>query len=76
MHQVLIGPRPANASEAVRAFMEKVVAKNHGELEFHQAVWEVVESVMPVVLANPAYRKARLLERMVEPERVIMFRVP
>jgi glutamate dehydrogenase (NADP+) len=76
MHQVLIGAPPANASEAVRAFMEKVVAKNHGELEFHQAVWEVVESVMPVVLANPAYQKARLLERMVEPERVIMFRVP
>lgn len=76
MHQVLIDTPPANTAEAVRAFMEKVVAKNHGELEFHQAVWEVVESVMPVVLANPAYRKARLLERMVEPERVIMFRVP
>jgi len=76
MHQVVIDTPPANASEAVRAFMEKVVAKNHGELEFHQAVWEVVESVMPVVLANPAYRKARLLERMVEPERVILFRVP
>jgi glutamate dehydrogenase/leucine dehydrogenase len=56
--------------------MENVVAKNHGELEFHQAVWEVVESVMPLVQATPAYRKAKILERMVEPERVILFRVP
>jgi glutamate dehydrogenase/leucine dehydrogenase len=76
MHQTSTDTTPTNASEAVRAFMERVVAKNHGELEFHQAVWEVVESVMPTVLANPAYRKARILERMVEPERVIMFRVP
>ncbi len=62
-------------SNLVREFMDQVVSKNYGELEFHQAVWEVVQSVMPVVEANPAYRKARILERMVEPERVIQFRV-
>ncbi len=63
------------ASAAVEEFMGKVIAKNYGELEFHQAVREVAESVMPVVLATPAYRKARILERMVEPERVVLFRV-
>jgi len=64
------------ASAAARALMQQVVAKNPGEIEFHQAVQEVVESVMPVVLATPAYRKAKILERLVEPERVIMFSVP
>lgn len=63
------------ASAAVEEFMGKVIAKNYGELEFHQAVREVAESVMPVVLSTPAYRKARILERMVEPERVVLFRV-
>ena len=60
----------------VAAFMEKVVAKNPGESEFHQAVREVIESVMPVVEANPVYQKEKILERIVEPERVILFRVP
>src|SRR5687767_4367632 len=63
-------------SNAVQSFMTQVVAKNPGEEEFHQAVKEVVESVMPIVESTPAYRKAKLLERMVEPERMIMFRVP
>ncbi|HCF61505.1 MAG TPA: glutamate dehydrogenase, partial [Myxococcales bacterium] len=63
-------------SKAVDAFMAEVVAKNPSEPQFHQAVREVVESVMPVVDANPAYRQAKILERMVEPERVIIFRVP
>ena len=63
-------------SNSVDAFMEKVIAKNYGEQEFHQAVREVAESVMPVIEATPAYRKANILERMVEPERVVMFRVP
>ena len=61
---------------AVEEFMVQVVARNPGQPEFHQAVREVVESVMPVVQANAAYRKAKILERMVEPERVIIFRVP
>ncbi|MBN2179630.1 MAG: NADP-specific glutamate dehydrogenase [Deltaproteobacteria bacterium] len=49
---------------------------NPGESEFLQAVTEVAESVKPVLEKNPAYRRAKILERMVEPERIIMFRVP
>ena len=64
------------SNPAVEQFMAQVVAKNPGEVEFHQAVREVVESVMPVVEDRSAYRKAKILERMVEPERVILFRVP
>ena len=56
--------------------MSQVTAKNPGEVEFHQAVHEVVESVMPIVDATPAYRHAKILERLVEPERTIIFRVP
>ena len=56
--------------------MAKVIAKNPGESEFHQAVKEVVESLMPFIEENPKYRHAKVLERMVEPERVMMFRVP
>jgi len=61
---------------SVDAFMTDVVAKNPAQPEFHQAVREVVESVMPVIESTPAYREMKILERMVEPERVIMFRVP
>jgi glutamate dehydrogenase/leucine dehydrogenase len=56
--------------------MEQLVAKNPGQPEFIQAVHEVAESVMPIVESTPAYRKAKILERIAEPERVIMFRVP
>lgn len=62
-------------SKRVEEFVSKVVAKNPGELEFHQAVREVVESVMPYCEEHPRYLEAKILERMVEPERVIMFRV-
>ncbi len=57
-------------------FMAKVIAKNPGEKEFHQAVEEVVASLVPFINANPRYQEFKILERMVEPERVIMFRVP
>lgn len=60
----------------VNEFMAKVIAKNPGESEFHQAVKEVVESLMPFIEENPKYHYAKVLERMVEPERVMMFRVP
>jgi glutamate dehydrogenase (NADP+) len=60
----------------VNEFMAKVIARNPGETEFHQAVKEVVESLMPVVEENPKYKYAKILERMTEPERVVMFRVP
>src|SRR5204862_1500475 len=56
--------------------MAEVKAKNPGESEFHQAVQEVVESLTLVMDRNPHYRKAKVLERIIEPERVIMFRVP
>ncbi len=60
----------------VDAFMQRVTAKNPGEVEFHQAVREVVESLEAFIQDNPKYGKHKILERMVEPERVIMFRVP
>ena len=53
-----------------------VKRKNPGETEFHQAVQEVIESLEPFIGKNPKYQKHKILERMVEPERVIMFRVP
>jgi len=60
----------------VNEFMAKVIARNPGESEFHQAVQEVVEALMPFIEENPKYQHAKILERMVEPERVIIFRVP
>jgi glutamate dehydrogenase (NADP+) len=59
----------------VNEFMAKVIAKNSGESEFHQAVKEVVESLMPFIEENPKYKHAKILERIAESERVIMFRV-
>jgi glutamate dehydrogenase (NADP+) len=56
--------------------MANVKAKNAAEPEFHQAVEEVVESLELVLERRPEYRKARIVERVIEPERVIMFRVP
>ncbi len=61
-----------NASE----IMERVMERNPGESEFHQAVHEVLTSVVPVLEKNPRYVKSRVFERIVEPERQIIFRVP
>lgn len=63
-------------SQYVADLLADVKAKNPAEPEFHQAVEEVAESVAPVLDQNPEYRKAKILERIIEPERVIMFRVP
>lgn len=60
----------------VEAFMDEIIRENPGEKEFHQAVLEVAESLMPFIDKNPKYKKAKILERIAEPERVIMFRVP
>ena len=60
----------------VEKFMAEVKAKNSGENEFHQAVMEIAESIIPFIEENPKYKYAKILERMVEPERVILFRVP
>jgi len=63
-------------SEYFTDFMSVLKGKNQAEPEFHQAVEEVVESLLPVLDKHPEYRKAQIMERVVEPERVIMFRVP
>jgi glutamate dehydrogenase (NADP+) len=60
----------------INAFIESVKVRNGNEPEFIQAVTEVAEAVIPFIEKNPKYNNAMLLERMVEPERVIMFRVP
>ncbi|MGQ1946254.1 NADP-specific glutamate dehydrogenase [Geofilum sp. OHC36d9] len=60
----------------MQVFINEVQRKNPGEEEFLQAVQEVVETVWDFYRENPRYQKAKILERMVEPERVIMFRVP
>ncbi|MGB5882383.1 MAG: Glu/Leu/Phe/Val dehydrogenase dimerization domain-containing protein, partial [Thermoanaerobaculia bacterium] len=63
-------------SNSVPEFLQQVSARNPGEKEFLQAVQEVVESIWPVIERDPRYRSGKILERIVEPERVIMFRVP
>lgn len=63
-------------SKAVDAFMAKVKARDPNEPEFHQAVQEVADSVIPFIEKNPKYKEAKILERIAEPERVILFRVP
>jgi len=66
----------APKTKYVKKLMADVVAKNQGEVEFHQAVMEVAESLELVLDRHPKYREAKILERIIEPERVIMFRVP
>jgi len=63
-------------SDYVKDLMAEVKAKNPNEPEFHQAVQEVVESLVLVLDRHPEYRNAKILERIIEPERVVMFRVP
>jgi len=63
-------------SDYVNQLMDDVKSKNPGEPEFHQAVQEVAESLALVFDRHPVYRKEKVLERIIEPERVIMFRVP
>ena len=60
----------------VKKFMDYVIAKNPGEREFHQAVHEVAETIIPFIEENPKYKAARIMERIIEPERVIIFRIP
>ncbi|MBT2284170.1 NADP-specific glutamate dehydrogenase [Paenibacillus polymyxa] len=64
------------AAEYVHSVYESVVARNPYEDEFHQAVKEILDSLIPVIEAHPKYRNHSLLEQLVEPERVITFRVP
>ena len=64
------------AKKYADGFMSGVIARNPGESEFHQAVKEVVESVAPYIMAYPHLLDLKIMERMVEPERVVIFRVP
>jgi glutamate dehydrogenase (NADP+) len=75
MHVSRVTPG-GSTSEYVAEILGKVRSRNPAEPEFHQAVEEVLESLDLVVSRRPEYRKARILERLVEPERVVMFRVP
>ena len=61
---------------AIQAFMDRVAERNPNEPEFLQAVEEVAEAIIPFMEEHPEYKHANILERIVEPERVIMFRVP
>ena len=60
----------------MNSIIERVKEKDPNEKEFHQAVTEVVETIQPVMDQNPEYRSAKILDRLVEAERVILFRVP
>ncbi len=66
----------SNYQSQIDAFMDSVKAKNPNEPEFLQAVHEVAETVIPYIANNQAYQDAKILERITEPERVIMFRIP
>lgn len=63
-------------NEYLSSVYESVVSRNHGESEFHQAVYEVLESLTPVLERHPEYMRAGIVEMLVEPERIIKFRVP
>ncbi|TQO21179.1 glutamate dehydrogenase (NADP+) [Rhodoglobus vestalii] len=66
----------APLSPAIRRVHEEALARNAGEPEFHQALSEVLESIVPVLERHPEFVEAGILDRLVEPERQIMFRVP
>ncbi len=69
--------RPGNAEvrQELESFMARVIKRNSGEAEFHQAVREVAHSVIPFIMDHPIYRREKILERMTEPDRIIIFRV-
>jgi len=62
--------------KTVEQFMQQVIAANPGEVEFHQSVTEVAEAILPILDRHPKYVQEEIFERMTEPERVVMFRVP
>ncbi len=66
---------PENAKKEVEKFMTGLIKRNPGETEFHQAVHEVADSLMPFIIEHPKYRDAAILERLTEPDRIIIFRV-
>ena len=64
-----------SSNQQIEQFMEGLIKRNPGETEFHQAVHEVAATVIPYVETRPEYREAQILERLTEPDRVIIFRV-
>ena len=64
------------AQQYVDNFMTQLIARNPNEPEFHQAVREVAESLAPYIVSDPVLQKMKILERIAEPERVVIFRVP
>lgn len=66
---------PSHKALKIDNFMEGLKKRNPRETEFHQAVQEVVTSLIPFIKKHPEYREAQILERMTEPDRVISFRV-
>src|SRR5208282_5943482 len=73
---VMEPPKVSAAADYINQTLNLVKAKNPAEPEFHQAVLEVFESLRPVLARHPEYHEAKILERITEPERVLMFRVP
>jgi glutamate dehydrogenase (NADP+) len=65
-----------SVTQTVAGFMDRLVAKNPAEPEFHQAVKEVVDSLIPCLEKHPEYLEHKILERMTEPDRIYIFRVP
>jgi glutamate dehydrogenase (NADP+) len=76
MSPVMEPPKNNAAADYINQVLNLVKSKNPAEPEFHQAVLEVLESLRPVLERHPEYREAKILERITEPERVVMFRVP
>ena len=66
----------AITNEYILNLLEEVKSRNAGEVEFHQAVYEVLESLEPVIEKHPEYIERGVLDSIVEPERIIKFRVP
>jgi glutamate dehydrogenase (NADP+) len=66
----------ATKQSAIEKFMQIVERNNPAEPEFHQAVYEVALTIIPFIEEHPEYKKANILERMIEPERILIFRVP
>jgi len=67
--------RQAQTADGLEDFMAGLKRRNPGETEFHQAVHEVAAHIIPFVQANPVYRDAQILERLTEPDRIVIFRV-
>ena len=76
MSPVMEPPKNNAAADYINQVLNLVKSKNPAEPEFHQAVLEVLESLRPALERHPEYREAKILERITEPERVVMFRVP